>query len=179
MKYLILFVAAIILISCNSEKVKPTVNASLDTNKLPTQESWDAVVTFSDSGRTKAILYAGHLRVFDESKETLLDQNIKVDFFDENEHKTSTLTAKRGKVDDNTKDLYAMDSVVVVSDSGTTVTSEELMFRNEDQKIVSDKFVTITSPKETIQGYGFKSDQALRNYVIYNITYTARTDSTK
>ena len=53
------------------------------------------------------------------------------------------------------------------------------MFRNKDQKIVSDKFVTIVSPKETIKGYGFESDRNLQNYVIYNITYITRTDTAK
>lgn len=51
------------------------------------------------------------------------------------------------------------------------------MWRNKDQKIISDKFVTIISPKEKIQGYGFESDQSLRNYTIYNITYVTRTDT--
>jgi len=46
-----------------------------------------------------------------------------------------------------------------------------LKWRDKDRKIVSDKFVTIDSPDEHIEGYGFESDQHLRNYVIYNITY--------
>jgi hypothetical protein len=51
------------------------------------------------------------------------------------------------------------------------------MWRNKDRKIVSDKFVTILSPKEKIQGYGFESDQSLRNYIIYNITYISKRDT--
>ncbi len=50
-------------------------------------------------------------------------------------------------------------------------------WRNSDKKIVSDKFVTITSPKEKIEGYGFESDQHLQNYVVYNITYITSRDS--
>ena len=37
----------------------------------------------SDSGKTTAILEAGHLRVFNESRETLLDDGVKVDFYNE------------------------------------------------------------------------------------------------
>jgi LPS export ABC transporter protein LptC len=94
-----------------------------------------------------------------------------------NEIKTTTLTSKRGKVDEHTNNLYAIDSVVTVNDSGIVVTTEEMMWRNEDKKIISDKFVTIVSPKEKIQGYGFESDQQLQNYIIYNITYITRTDT--
>ena len=46
-------------------------------------------------------------------------------------------------------------------------------------KIISDKFVTVISPTEKIQGYGFESDQSLKNYVIYNITYVTRPDTTQ
>jgi hypothetical protein len=56
------------------------------------------------------------------------------------------------------------------------ITTEEMMWRNLDKKIVSDKFVRIESPKEIIEGYGFESDQQLRNYVIYNITYITSPD---
>ncbi len=106
-----------------------------------------------------------------------MDDNLKVDFYNDLEKKTTTLTAKRGKVDDATKNLWAIDDVVAVNDSGVSLKTEELMWRNSDQKIISDKFVTILTPKEKIEGYGFESDQHLRNYVIYNITYVTRRDS--
>jgi hypothetical protein len=65
----------------------------------------------------------------------------------------------------------------VVNDSGTTITTQELMWRNKDKKIVSDKFVRIVSKQEQIEGYGFESDQSLRKYVIYRMTYVTRRDS--
>lgn len=163
--------------SCNNPKIRPNIDPSLDVKNLPTQESWNSKVIFSDSGITKAILYAGHLRVFEKEKETLMDDNVKVDFYNPDFKITSTITSKKGRVDDVTKDLYAIDSVVAVSDSGTVVTTDELLFRDKDKKIVSDKFVTIVSKTETIKGYGFISDQDLQNYVVYNITYISKTDS--
>ena len=179
MKYFLFIIIILFVAGCSDDNVKPTIDTSLKAGELPSQESWNSTIVFSDSGKTKAILHTGHLRVFDRSQETLFDQGLKVDFYDENMVNTSTITSKRGRVNDATKDLYAIDSVVAVSDSGTVVKTQELMFRNKDQKIVSDKFVTITSPKETIKGYGFESDRSLRNYVIYNITYITRSDSTK
>ena len=181
MRYLFFLAAAVIFIyiGCGEQKVKPNINPNLDEQEIPAQESWDAKVIFSDSGKTTAILYAGHLRVFAQSNETLLDSGVKVDFYNPDEVKTTTLTSKRGRVDDATKNLYAIDSVVAVNDSGVTIRTNELMWRNRDAKIVSDKFVTILTSKEKIQGYGFESNQSLTNYVIYNITYTARADSLK
>jgi LPS export ABC transporter protein LptC len=176
MRIILFLISLLLAASCSNQKVKPSVDPSLSVEELPAQESWDATVFFSDSGRTTAILKAGHLRMFSDRKETLLDEGVKVDFYDENEIKTSTLTSKKGRVDDATRDLYAIDSVVVENDS-VTIRTDELKWRNSDKKIVSDKFVTIISPKEKIQGYGFESDQHLQNYVIYNITYVTRRDS--
>ena len=173
----VLFILALIISACSEEKVKPSIDLTVKGSELPSQESWNSTVFFSDSGKTKAVLKAGHLRVYENSQETILDSNISVDFYNDFEQITTTLTAKRGKVNDATEDLYAYDSVVVVSDSGTTLKTDELMWRNKDRKIVSDKFVTILSPKEKIQGFGFESDQHLKNYVIYNITYVTRRDS--
>jgi len=150
MKLFLIFVTLLAFSSCSNQKVKPS-NSSLNSEKLPAQESWNATIFFSDSGKTTAVLIAGHLRVFEDSRETLLDDGIKVDFYNDAGIKTTTLTAKKGRVDDATRDLYAIDSVVVVSDSGSTITTEELKWRNSDKKIVSDKFVTIISPKESSQ----------------------------
>lgn len=176
--YSIIFVW-IFICGCTTEKVKPTVNTAIISEEIPDQESWNATIFFSDSGKTTAILYAGHLSVFSRIKETLMDSNIKVDFYNENDVKTTTLTAKRGRVDEKTNNLYALDSVVASNDSGIVIRTDEMMWRNKDQKIVSEKYVTITSHAETIEGYGFESDQNLRNYVIYRITYITNPDSSK
>jgi len=171
MRYLLSFIFLISLIGCTSKDVKPKVESSFIAEELPAQESWNSTVFFTDSGKTAAILYTGHLQLFNIRKETILEDGVKVEFFNSLEVKTTTLTSKRGRVDERTNDLYAIDSVVAVNDSGIVVRTDELKWRNRDQKIVSDKYVTIDSPDEHIEGYGFESDQHLRNYVIYNITY--------
>lgn len=178
MKYFLLIPFLFLLVGCDNKDVKPHVDSSMIAGELPAQESWNSTVFFTDSGRTRAILYTGHLQVFNNRKETILDEGLKVEFFNSSEIKTTTLTSKRGRVDERTNDLYAIDSVVAVNDSGIVVKTDELKWRNRDKKIVSDKFVTIDSPDEHIEGYGFESDQHLRNYVIYNITYitTAKKD---
>jgi len=179
MKLIVLILSVLFLFPfCSSKRVKPSVDGNLSVEELPSQESWNSIVTFSDSGKISAILYSGHLRKYDEKRETDLDQNIKVEFYDKQEIHTTTLTSIKGRVDESTNNLYAIDSVVVSSDS-VTIKTDEMMWRNKDRKIVSDKFVTVISPQEEIQGYGFESDQNLNNYVIYNITYVTRPDSTK
>ncbi|OIO23507.1 MAG: LPS export ABC transporter periplasmic protein LptC [Ignavibacteria bacterium CG1_02_37_35] len=149
----------------------------MNVAELPSQESWNSTITFTDSGRIQAVMKVGHLRMFSKQQETLIDGYQHVDFYNPSEIKTTTLTSLRGKVNDASKDLYAFENVVAKNDSGTQLESEMLMWRNKDQKIVTDKFVTITTPTEKIQGYGFESDQHLQNYIIHKPVYVTTSDS--
>lgn len=177
MKIFLIFFSLLLLIGCEDEKVKPSINFSVDVQELPAQESWNAKVLFTDSGRTTAILYAGHLRIFTGARETLLDSSVKVEFYNDEGKISTVLTSKRGRVDDITQNLYAIDDVVAINDSGVTLLTEELMWRNDDRKILSNKFVKIITSTENIEGFGFESNQNLSNYVIYNITYVSRRDT--
>jgi len=163
---------------CSEEKVQPSVDKSLTEKELPSQEGWDSQLNFTEEGKLRAILYYRHMTMYEDRKETLLE-GVKIDFYNQNEIHSSTLTSLKGRVDDKSKNMWAIDSVVCVNDSGVILTTDELMWRHKDKKIVSDKFVTIISPKEKIQGYGFESDQNLRNYVIYKITYITSVNNTK
>ncbi len=178
MKYLYSIFIFILLLSCSDEKIKPTVDNTLTEKEIPIQESWDAEIRFTEEGKLKAILNADHLSMFENEQVTLLE-GVKIDFYNEEGVNNSTLTSMRGKVEDATKNMFAIDSVVAVSDSGVTLLTDELMWRNKDQKIVTDKFVTILTEEEKIEGYGFESDQDLSNYVIYDITYIANTEAEK
>ncbi len=166
--YIFLLIA---LTFCSEEKVKPKIDFSIQDDNYPVQESWNSNIYFTEAGTLKAVLYSDHLQVFDKTKEKKL-KGVKIDFFDDNGKRTSQLTSKKGRVDDRTDDMFAIDSVVAINDStGTRLETDELIWNNKKRRIISDKFVRITSPEEIIEGYGFESDQQLKNYVIYNITY--------
>ncbi|WKZ70413.1 MAG: LPS export ABC transporter periplasmic protein LptC [Melioribacteraceae bacterium] len=167
-----IFIGLILLSSCKDD-VKPIINNEIVNGEIPTQESWDSKILITGEGLLKAILYSDHILVYDDRKETLLE-GVKINFFDDNEVKTSQLTSKRGRIDDKTKDMFAIDSVVAQNDSGTVLRTDELHWINKTQKITTDKFVTITTKEERIEGYGFISDQGLKNYTIYNVTYSTK-----
>ena len=159
-------------LSCSEEKVQPQVEHSVTIGEIPSNESWNSKTTFTNDGKIRAVLFSNHLKMFDKQKITLLD-GVKIDFYDKDQKKKSFLTSLRGKVDDVTQNMYAIDSVVAKNDSGVVLRTNELVWHNDNQKITSDKFVRITSPKEIIEGYGFESDQHLDNYVIFNVTYSS------
>lgn len=179
MKYICFLLIIIALFGCSEEKLKPKIDSSLKAEQLPAQESWGSTIVFTDSGYTAAILKTGHLRMFTETQQTLLDNSVKIDFYNTQKIITTTLTSKRGRVEDATRDLYAFDSVVVVNNDGTVLTTEELKWRNIDKKIVTDRFVTIVTRTDKIQGYGLVSDQHLIHYTINNPTIVTQSNMQK
>ncbi len=171
-------VLMIILVSCSEEKIKPLIEDDGTKTEIPSHESWNSKITFTNEGRIRAVLFSDHLKKYEMQKVTMLE-GVKIHFYNSEQKVTTTLTSKRGKVDDITMDMYAIDSVVAVNDSGTVLTTQELKWKNSNEKITTDKFVSIRSSKEIIEGYGLESDQHLHNYVIFNVTYSATVNEKK
>jgi len=169
---LIVLVTFLVMSGC-AEKVRPIVLSGVSSTQLPTQESWNSTITFTDSGIVKAIIKAGHIYAYDNSRTTFLDSGVVIDFYDEFGKHTTVLTSHRGSVDEGTNNLEAIGNVIVTSDSGTVVMTEKMFWNNTKQLIHSPEFVHITSPTEDLQGTGFESDHNLRNYRIFKVTGTA------
>lgn len=165
--YIAVLFVSLALFSCD-EKFEPP-KSDLSPENIPIQESWNSDVTFSDSGFVKAILKAGHISAFSDKGYTVIDSGAVVDFY-KNGEIVSTLTGNRGKVEDNTKDIEIFDSVRVVNKAGSELRTSKLLWKNKTQKVYSDVFVRITTPKEIIEGVGFESDQNLTNYKIYQVS---------
>lgn len=164
---------AIGFVACTETK-KPSV-AELEKfglQKAPDQVSWNIEVFFIDSSYTKAKLNSDVGRMYFEDKKTCLDGNVKVEFYSqETGQRTTLLTADSAEIDDATKNMYAHGNVVVYSDSSKTrIETQALHWDNKTQLFYSKEFVTIDSPSEKIQGYGFESDQTLKNNKIFKVS---------
>jgi LPS export ABC transporter protein LptC len=167
-------VLLLLLLTGCEEKLRPSV-VPVNPINMPSQESWRSTVTFSDSARVKAIVWAGHIASYRNERMTVLDDSVHVDFYNELGEHTSLLTSRRGRVNDATEDFEALENVVVLSDSGTTLRTEKLLWTNADRKVRTDAFVDITSPTERIMGQGMVSDQGLKHYTIFKVTGQAVT----
>jgi len=167
--------ALILFLGCEN-RIKPTVLPALDSRTLPSQESWNSNIVISDSGKTRAVIDAGYLRVFEDQRTTLMSEGVTVHFFDDQGVQTSVMTSNEGKVDEFTNNLEASGNVVVVSTEKTTLKTEKLYWDNKRGLIHTPEFVQINSPKERLQGHGLESDQTLRNYRVFRVTGQAKTD---
>ncbi len=160
----------VLLLSCSSE---PEKRALLDEKlkENPDQTAYGFATSFIDSNRVKARLTARRARIYSDRKETLIDTNVRVDFFSKfNSDRVSYLTCDSAMIDDSTKIMYAYGEVFVYSDSSkTTLRASVLEWNDSTGKLYSPDFVTIENEIEIIEGYGFESDRNLDNYKIYKV----------
>lgn len=172
---IVVFISTFFLPSCNESDSKQTDLIRIKNDEAD-QTGWNVEVSFLDSSVTKAILHARRTRVYNTRMETLLDSGVKVDFLSRYSGRIlSTLTSDSARVDDRTKDMLASGHVVVLGDSTkTTLETTRLHWNNKTQKLYTTEYVKITSPKETIMGYGLESDQSLANYKIFKVSGVQR-----
>jgi LPS export ABC transporter protein LptC len=169
MKWIWLLFFALFLARCSGNKTSPTkIDMNYIGDNFPVQESWNAKIVFSDSGRVKAVLISPYIAQYSRqgALERQMDSSFRVDFFNSDGTHSSFLTARRAKVHPNS-DMEAFDSVVVISDDSARIDTEYMKWVSSEKKIRSDKFVTIRKPTETLSGTGFESDQQLKNYRIF------------
>ncbi|HCN04125.1 MAG TPA: LPS export ABC transporter periplasmic protein LptC [Bacteroidetes bacterium] len=140
----------------------------------PVHTSYDIVVRFTDSVTTKAVLRSAVARMFADKQETTLGDTVIVEFFSvRSQRRVALLTADSAVIDDRTKNMIAIGSVRVWSDSTRTMLeTERLLWENKRERLSSTDDVKIVSPTETIYGTGFESDQFLTDYRIYNVRGT-------
>jgi LPS export ABC transporter protein LptC len=157
-----------LLFGCNEEsKVAPGTTSGLGERDNPSQISYATTMNFTNEGMLRATMWAGRIRTYDSKRMTLLDSTIHVDFFDRAGKHSSVLTAKRAQILDVTKNMTAYDSVHIVSDSGTVVDTDSLVWDNSRQTLHSEAHVRIVEKNGRITtGIGFESDQSLTNYSI-------------
>ena len=161
------------ILSCTAgcgarDKGRPSPATGVSAQQLPSQESWDISVAISDSGKPTALIRAGHAAEYHqgEKKELVLNRGIEVTINDRNGGAPTSITAGRGLLHDN-QDIEAFDKVLIRSGDGTTISTEHIVRTSSDRMLRSDRYVTINKPSQTIRGYGFESDDAMKRYRIF------------
>ena len=77
----------------------------------------------------------------------------------------SELSANYGKNFEREQKWLATGNVVMVNDKGDTLRTEELIFLEKENRIFSDKFVSIKKGEQYIEGLGgFESDTQMTKW---------------
>ena len=133
----------------------------------PDQESWGVTIILTDSSIERARVKSGHLEKYNEGQHIMLDQIVKVDFFDKNQNHVAVLNSARAEVNQKTNNMKAIGDVVAISDSGITLYTDTLFWNAKKEQMHSRVSVMITTlEKDTLYGVGFESDSDLQNWKI-------------
>jgi LPS export ABC transporter protein LptC len=130
---------------------------------LPDQEVSDFVVTETDAGNPQWTLYARSAAMYN-ARNAIVARGVRVDFFDDKGQRSSTLTAREGELNQQRHDMVARGNVVLQTTEGTRMSTEELQFVNDHQRIVSDRFVRVERAGDVLTGIGFESDPNLEHF---------------
>lgn len=157
------------VVSCTSEEA--TQQVMNERINMPLETGKNIYLTYTDSGYTKAKLFAPLLERYanDERQETVMQKGITAYFYQKNNVVESFLKAKYAIRYDREKRMIARNDVVLVSRKGDTLNTEELIWDEVKQKIYSEKFVRITTKDEIIMGDGFESNTEFTKYKIFSI----------
>ena len=172
MRLILLFGIALVGLHCTEFDEEDT-KAALEKD-YPDQESWDAQMYFTKEGKRRAVLQAGYIAKYTDKQYTLMKEGVTVEFYDEEGNLKSVLTSNEGKVLDNRQDMVATGNVILKAKNGSQLYSQELLWDNKEEKIISQVPVKITTVSDTLYGDTFKSDPDLINYEITNARGTSQ-----
>ena len=165
-KFIALLIFGVVFVACENDMAE--VNRALSKDQVSIERAEDIILLYSDSAQLKVQVSGPVLLRHVNKKEPREEfpEGIRVEFYNGFGNADSWMTAKYAVRYKNTKTIVAQDSVVLFTAKKDTIRTSELIW-DEAQGIVStDKFVRITNPERTINGYGFRTNQ---DFTVYEI----------
>jgi len=105
-------------------------------------------------------------------------EGLQLTFFDDSLRVNSKLSAKYGIRYEKEQRTIVRDEVVWLNENkNEKLETEELLWNERARKILSDKFVKITTDTESIFGEGFEAEQDFSSYKIKKITGIVRVNA--
>lgn len=170
----LLLAAAGLIGGCGSSDLNEAKRITLDQEKVPIETGNDITVLYTDSAKLKARVQAATMERYRNKDETYLEMpdGVIAYFYNDQEERSSTLTAKYGVRYTSKGRTIVRDSVVVVNRQGDTLRTERMVWNERKNFIRSEKAVTVKTPQEIIHARGFRSNPSFTEYEFYNIQGT-------
>lgn len=147
---------------CGEAGVRPT--GTMQAADTADQVLYGVSHYITDDGIRRSLVKADTAYFYDATQTAELI-NITVTFYDANGKETSTLTAKEGTYRWQTGSMEARGNVVVVSPDGERLQTSVLRYDEPTHSITTDQRFTYTTPREHLEGNGFRSDPDFLNVV--------------
>ena len=134
-------------------------------------ESWNVHMRLLEGGKKQVILTSPYAATYekDSGTETHFKGPVKIAIKDSTGKITTTVSCDKAVFNSNKSIFDFTGHVVVKTDKKKTLRSEFLKWLQNTHKIETPDYVVITTPKDSIAGYGLKSNENLSNYVIKKV----------
>ena len=145
-----------------------TNNAGKDSSEeIKENEIWNPFIIITRE-ENKMVEAKSKKLYKNQNKPALLVGNVIVDFYNDGGNHISILHSDSAWINEHNNDLKAHGNVHVVSDSGYTLTTHQLIWDNSYKMIVAkDSVMFTTSEGDTLYGVGFESDSDLEEWRIF------------
>lgn len=150
------FATALLAVGCGGEDVEPLVGGPFEG------VDFDHAITnvrelVSTAGIRRATVLGDTAYVYEESGSTEI-VGVRVTMYDERGAQTGSLTADRGELGENREVMMASGNVVVITEDGRRIETEELHYHPQEDRVWSDVATTLHQENSTVHGTGFTSD---------------------
>lgn len=160
----LLAVATVACLACSSKK-QPPVAAHSPLADSADQVMYGARFNLTDKGLERAQLEADTAYFFEDNTRIELEP-VHTTFYTATGAKDAVLTSRRGTYNSRTSNMIARNNVVVVSEDGRRLTTQELLYNQQRNEISSDSAFVMTEPNRRLEGIGFRSDPNMKNIQI-------------
>jgi LPS export ABC transporter protein LptC len=157
-------IAVSVSAACSNKKAPP-VAAHSPLADSADQVMYPAKFNLTDQGLQRAHVEADTAYFFDDNNRMEL-QGVHATFYTVTGAKDAVLTSAHGTTNTRTNNMIARKNVVVVSEDGRRLTTQELAYNQQKNQISSDSAFVMTEPNRRLEGVGFRSDPNMKNIQI-------------
>ena len=155
------------VLGCN-EATEPPIAPANPLADSADQVMWGVRVMLTDHGVNRAHLQADTAFFFDQNSRIEM-RNVRTTFYDDMGKRTAVLTAREGTYTTRAGSTEARKNVIVVSDDGRRLETEQLKYSPQANQISSDSAFVLTEPNRRLEGIGFTSDPNMNNVQVHRL----------
>lgn len=170
----LLLLALVLTLGC--ERETPPAPPAASPDREPRQVLGGMVLR-QTSAKGLAWVLRARKGTSDESQDPVHLEGLVIEFYDGHDQVRSTLTSKRGQIDEKATVLEARDSVVVWTPAGDRLETEYLRWDPKRERVTTDRAFKFRRGRDLLSGVGFEADPDLRAYEIQGGVHAVMRDA--
>ena len=151
-----------LVLACKGEGTAPVRVTGSAMADSADQMMFGISTLLTDRGVLNAELESDTAFFFDENTRIEL-RGVKLTFHTRTGERNSVLTSREGTYNTRQSRMEARGTVVVVTEDGRRLTTEQLRYDQVRNEISSDSAFVLTEPGRRLEGVGFTSDPNMNN----------------